>query len=1152
MKVYGTEGNVIYDDQVVPAEQTVLPVTIFNKSGQKLLEVQVDDDSYRYRSLSGSSSLKLLYSLPVHVDLPIGSYVDYQGERYALWLPENFKKEGNRIFEYTVEFGGIQEMLKKFKFKLLSSKPYDLKFTFTAKPRDFLQMLVDNLNLYDSGWTVGKCIDAPEKVLSFNHENCYTVVYRFAQEYDTEVEFVGKTINFCKTEYNKDAPLALSFGKGNGFKSGIGRQNDGDKRPISILYVVGGEKNIDFSSYNSKSLLLPKSQELEFEGKRYKTNEDGTFIMRADKELTDIEEDSLDATDIYPKRVGAISKVEVTKDGFYDIFDASIPEELDFSKSRLKGEKATVIFQSGNLAGREFDIVQTEDALTGYVHAERRFKLVSSEEGGVTFPNEVLCPKVGDAYAVFHIKLPDAYICNNSDQSGASWDMFREGVRYFSKRDSFQFSFKGELNEIWAKQNWIEIGGKIKPGSYVEFSDTHFQPAGILIRMIGVKDYINNPESPTIELSNTPSSGSLSDELGKIDSNEVVNEDRYKGALSFTMRRYQDMLETGKMLEKAIEGFSASINPITISTMQVRLGAEQLQFRFVTNKTNPLEIIPNFVMNNTTKVFSAPSCILQHMSLGITKVSPSHAPNEYKYWNMQAYVSPYLGDDKSPYYLYAKCAKSGTTGTFLLSKEPHKMEEGSYYFFLVGTLGTEWEDVRSFTTCYGFTEILPGRMVINLITSTDGRTYFNLAEGVIGGRIKFDSGTTGYENITDKPDLSIYGTKDLLNAVKGDLQNQIDGKIETYYQSTNPWNSWPSGTEPAHVGDLWYNTSTKVLQNYVGPSSNTWAVIRDQAAIDAAEAASHAQDTADGKRRVFIRTPYPPYDAGDQWVEYGGSGSMRICVQGRKSGSYYSSDWQISSADGNTQASIDRGVFTAAGYMTFGATAGLVGSGNIRIWSGGSNADNATFQVTAAGEVMAKKAIKLQNNQAGITGEGTSTDSTRFWAGGSNPSSAIFRVTQGGKVYGSNCEFTGGKIGSFDISNNRLLWEGRDYFGDSSRTIKLGFGNNNDGLVDVAFGASTQGRFGVKAIGRAPGSAAIYGSSKSTQSYPTGGTVWAAWFDGYMFSDGYFTRSPKGVVRGGLKGAYRIDNSDTWFVFDNGIAVACTKPRSVDLDTDKF
>lgn len=169
-----------------------------------------------------------------------------------------------------------------------------------------------------------------------------------------------------------------------------------------------------------------------------------------------------------------------------------------------------------------------------------------------------------------------------------------------------------------------------------------------------------------------------------------------------------------------------------------------------------------------------------------------------------------------------------------------------------------------------------------------------------------------------------------------------------------------------------------------------------------------------------------------------------------------------------------------------------------------------------------------------------------------------FSIDGSGNMTAKNGTFSGtitangGQIGLFKIINNRLVWEGLDYFGDKSRIIKMGYGNNNDGLVDVAFGASTQGRFGVKAIGRAPGSAAIYGSSKQSPSYPSGDTVWAAWFDGYIYSDGYFTKSPKGNVRGGLKGAYRIDNSDTWFVFDNGIAVACTKPRSVDFNTDNF
>lgn len=86
---------------------------------------------------------------------------------------------------------------------------------------------------------------------------------------------------------------------------------------------------------------------------------------------------------------------------------------------------------------------------------------------------------------------------------------------------------------------------------------------------------------------------------------------------------------------------------------------------------------------------------------------------------------------------------------------------------------------------------------------------------------------------------------------------------------------------------------------------------------------------------------------------------------------------------------------------------------------------------------------------AGLTGVGTAATSVRFWAGSSTPESAPFRVTQNGMAY-----MSGGKIGYFEIMNNRLVWEGRDYFGDTSRTIKLGYGSNNGGLVDVAFGAS--------------------------------------------------------------------------------------------------
>nr|DAL29362.1 MAG TPA_asm: tail protein [Caudoviricetes sp.] len=979
---------------------------IYNSNGETLLDIPIDDNSYRYRAIRQGDKVYLYFSLTEHVEIPVGSYIDYQGQRYTLWRPEDLTKHGMRNLEYAATFGGWWELLNTVKYKHLSAMPIKLKFQLTGKPRFFLDLMVRNMNLAgEGGWSVGSCIDAPEKTLAFSHEYCLEVLNRMADEWETEFELSGKTIHFGKVERFKDNPLPLSYGRGNGFKTGVGRKNQGEKPPTSILYVQGGERNIDPTTYGASSLLLPKNQELEYEGRRYRIDKDGMFVTRADRPLMNHNEDSLDCTHIYPSRVGTISDV-ITVDAenhLYDIIDSSIPDNLDYSACRIPGETATIIFQSGVMTGEEFDIEQTSEEMTGYIHAERRFKLVPVEKEGGTIPNANRKPAVGDTYAVFNISLPPAYVCDNETQAGASWDMFREAARSLYNKEEETFSFTGELDGIWAKSQWLEVGGRMVPGSYILFDDPQFQPEGVKIRITAVKDYINRPYSPELELSNVPVAGFVSSELSKIESNEVKNDDRYSGAMHYTRRRWRDAVEAQEMLEKAIKDYSAGIDPVWVRTMSLLVGHENLQFRFVNSKTNPRTVDPDFIYDDATQVFTAPVSILQHMTLGISEIKGEHKVSEYKFWDLPRYVSPPLGDFGC-LYLYAKCSKSSEAGEFVLSEEPHDMEEGGYYYFLVGLLGSQYDGVRSFVTCYGFTEVLPGRITVDRIVSTDGTTYFNLGIGEIGGVIRFASGTTGYENITDKPDLSKYGTINMLNSIQEYLQNQIDDKIETYYQSANPWNSWPSGTEPEHVGDMWYNTSTGVLQCYVGPSSNTWREIVDKSAIDAAREIAEAADVkADGKRRVFLSTPYPPYDAGDQWIEYNGSGSMRVCVQGRQSGRYVSSDWQLSSADGNTKASIDRGVISAAGFLTFGGSAGLVGSGDIRIWSGGTTAENATFKVYANGNIDSKGNIYITNANgnklAGFSGGGTSGDSVRIWAGGSTPESGTFKVYQNGNAY---------------------------------------------------------------------------------------------------------------------------------------------------------
>jgi len=704
---------------------------IYDKTGEVLLDIPVDDDSYRYRAIAQAKKVELRYSLVDHVELPTGTYIEYQWERYTLWYPSDFKKEGTRVFDYTVTFGGNEEILKKYKYKLLSDKPYKLKFVMTATPRMFVELLVDNLNLYDSGWTVGTVIEAPEKLLSFNHEKCWAVLGRLAEEFDTEFEIVGKTINLRKVEYYKDAPLKLSYGKGNGFLPGVGRANQGDNLPVEILYVQGGERNIDYSAYGSQTLLLPKSQELSYQGRRYKTDKDGMYVTRADKPLSSYNEDSYDASDIYPSRVGTVSETDTEPgedtDGnevtFYNFYDSSIPDNLNLEDCLIAGQTMTVIFQTGRLAGREFDVK--------YVHDGRKFEIVSSEQDGMTLPNASLYPEVGDKYAVFNISLPAAYVCDNVTKTGASWDMFREAVRYLYEREERQFTFSGELDGIWAKKNWLAIGAKLVPGGYVDFSDPQFQPDGILIRITGVRDYINRPHSPELELSNTPVGGFLSDELGKLESEEVTNETRHKQAVSFTLRRWRDAVEMQGMLERAFKDYGKGQAMSWLRTMSVLVGHESLQFRFVNRIPTEdgqavTEVDHAFTYDQRKRTLATPSGILQHMTLGIDSLAPSHKVTEYRYWNVAAYTSPYLGDDMEAMYLYARCTKSGSSGSFLLSKEPRDLDDGSYYNLLCGALSTEVDGQRSFSTLYGFSEIGPGWMRLNKIINTDGTQYWDM------------------------------------------------------------------------------------------------------------------------------------------------------------------------------------------------------------------------------------------------------------------------------------------------------------------------------------------------------------------------------------------------------------------------------------------
>lgn len=165
---------------------------------------------------------------------------------------------------------------------------------------------------------------------------------------------------------------------------------------------------------------------------------------------------------------------------------------------------------------------------------------------------------------------------------------------------------------------------------------------------------------------------------------------------------------------------------------------------------------------------------------------------------------------------------------------------------------------------------------------------------------KYDAGDwVKKDSYASKDDMKNY-----VDGVTKDMQDQIDSKAEQHFYAYDPTldnepaKSWTTDEEKEkHVDDLFYNTETGKAYRFMkgDDGSYKWELVQDKDVTNALEAASKAQDTADGKRRVFTADaskdehPDPPYDEGDLW--YTGA-EVLVCGKPKAKGEAYDAgDW---------------------------------------------------------------------------------------------------------------------------------------------------------------------------------------------------------------------------------------------------------------------
>lgn len=199
------------------------------------------------------------------------------------------------------------------------------------------------------------------------------------------------------------------------------------------------------------------------------------------------------------------------------------------------------------------------------------------------------------------------------------------------------------------------------------------------------------------------------------------------------------------------------------------------------------------------------------------------------------------------------------------------------------------------------------------VTDTDGSIIFSVDMDTksvyldgsvqIGGGKSLNQTFANYlQESKDYSDGKLSDYAETVTGSLGELQDQIDGQIETFYYDyeptlqNKPASDWTSATErKKHIGDLFFNKTTGYAYRFMQDGATWgWTLVQDTDITKAMKAAEDAQDTADHKRRVFVTKPQPPYDIGDLWSqgESEGGDILTCTVSRAKGASYVQSDWQ--------------------------------------------------------------------------------------------------------------------------------------------------------------------------------------------------------------------------------------------------------------------
>jgi hypothetical protein len=697
-------------------------------------------------TLLGADTVAITVKSATPLTFHLGDQIDVYGKTYTLNQLPGIKKTGNRNFEYTLTFEGVQYELIDVQFLLPDDTVLD---SFTGDLEDFLGILIGNLTrVYPGKWVLGVYPANTEyKTLTYTEKNCLEVLQDLCEQYSTEFEITQangvRTLNIKTAGVN--FPYTFRYGRTGGLYE-LTRQNINSKNVVTRLYVYGGSSNLG-DKYRYTRLCLPGK------AKNASYIEDAAAIA-----AYGLKENTKIFDDIRPERYGEVTAAGSAYYAFKDAtmnFDLNEKDSAGNTKWLIDGATAKVKFTTGNLAGYEFDIHK-------YDHATKEIQVVPfTDENGMKFPSETSAAfqfGVGDKYFFTDINLPDTY------KTDAENKLLAEGNKAITEYSQPQVQYGLSIDENFIRQfaGELTVVNLFAVGDYIPVED---EDIGVnkSVRITAFTRDLLREYKYNMTLGDSVTKTTITrviEDLQKIDNVIEINDLADPSKARRNWKASQEVL--ANVFDPEGHYYSEKIKPLSIETTMLATGARSQQFVLQNTRFEP-----NYEGNpNTVKVVGG---TLVHYTIAET----------VKSWQLNTATFSNLVSG-TVYYIYARCQKTGTAGNIVFDTVQRAVDgDPTYYYFLIGSLSSVITDTdgnrpaRLIALTYGATTINGRFLATGRIQSGDGQTYFDLDAGEIGGNIKFRASDGTLKDVAELEQSDIEYLRDAFK----DARTEIEGGV---------------------------------------------------------------------------------------------------------------------------------------------------------------------------------------------------------------------------------------------------------------------------------------------------------------------------------------------------------------------------------------